>query len=223
MTGLNLETFLHLLRADLGAWATLGVIALLLGLMTWTSWGSRRALRKCLVLSIAAHVGLVLYGSTLPIVMLTLPSSESNPTTRDRIRQIRVAPWVEGSEEPSADGRAGDRVAEWDRSHEPLALADASITWPRPDPPVSEAIERSQPTIPTVPEVAPEVNPDMSVSLEARAMPPEAESTAPTPHEVAPGDPGEVAAAAVSKEHTPGPEPSPLAPAEGRLLRDRAR
>src|SRR5207253_2066929 len=54
MTGLNLETFLHLLRADLGAWATLGAVALLLALMAWTSWGSRRALRKCLMLSITA-------------------------------------------------------------------------------------------------------------------------------------------------------------------------
>ncbi len=70
MTGLNLETFLHLLRADLGAWVTLGLIGLVLALMAWTSWGSRRALRKCLVLSIMAHVGLALYGGTVPMVLL---------------------------------------------------------------------------------------------------------------------------------------------------------
>src|SRR4051812_8887371 len=68
MTGLDLETFLQLLRADIGAWASLALVVGVLALMTWTSWGSRRALRKCLVLSIAAHVGLVLYGSTFPIV-----------------------------------------------------------------------------------------------------------------------------------------------------------
>src|ERR1700744_4950460 len=68
MTGLDLETFLQLLRADVGAWATLGLVVVVLALMTWTSWGSRRALRKCLVLSIAAHLGLVLYGSTLPAI-----------------------------------------------------------------------------------------------------------------------------------------------------------
>ena len=62
MTGLNLEGFLHLLRADLGAWVTLGLIAGVLALMAWTSWGSRRALRKCLVLSVLAHCGLALYG-----------------------------------------------------------------------------------------------------------------------------------------------------------------
>ena len=66
MTGLNLESFLHLLRADVGVWTTLGVIALLLALMTWTSWGSRRVLRKCLVLSVASHLVLGFYGSTLP-------------------------------------------------------------------------------------------------------------------------------------------------------------
>ena len=42
MTGLNLETFLQLLRVDLGAWAFLGLIVLILGLTMWTSWGRRR-------------------------------------------------------------------------------------------------------------------------------------------------------------------------------------
>ncbi|MBV8229887.1 MAG: hypothetical protein JO329_07885, partial [Planctomycetaceae bacterium] len=201
MTGLNLEMFLHLLRADLGAWATLGAIVLLLGLMTWTSWGSRRALRKCLVLSIAAHVGLALYGSTLPFLLLMLPTSESNPASRDRIRQIRVSPWVEGSEERSADGRAGGRVWEWDRSREPLALADVSIARPRPGAPESESIARSQPAAPTLPDAAPEVDPDVAAAPEARAMPPEAEaSPAPALPGAAPAAAGEVPEVAVAKE-----------------------
>src|SRR5215218_8764843 len=100
MTGLNLETFLHLLRADLGAWATLGLIAVLLALMTWTSWGSRRALRKCLVLSIVAHLGLVLYGSTLPMVLLALqPKAKPGPSS-ERIRKIRVTPRTEMAGRP---------------------------------------------------------------------------------------------------------------------------
>src|SRR3954469_17958816 len=76
MTGLNLETFLRLLRADLGAWASLGAIVFVLALMTWTSWGSRKVLRKCLVLSVVAHVGLALFGSTLPMKLLGLRSKE---------------------------------------------------------------------------------------------------------------------------------------------------
>ena len=72
MTGLNLESFLHLLRADLGAWALLGLVVCVIMVMVWTSWGSRRALRKCLVLSITAHLGLALYGSTFLFLLLAL-------------------------------------------------------------------------------------------------------------------------------------------------------
>ena len=42
MTGLNLESFLHLLRADLGAWTVLGVVVSVLALMTWTVLVARR-------------------------------------------------------------------------------------------------------------------------------------------------------------------------------------
>ena len=222
MTGLNLEMFLHLLRADLGAWATLGAIVLLLGLMTWTSWGSRRALRKCLVLSIAAHVGLALYGSTLPFLLLTLPASEASPASRDRIRQIRVTPWVEGSEEPSAEGRAGGRVREWDRARGPLALADVSLARPRPAAPESESIARSQPAPPTLPDAAPELDPDVSAALEARARPTETEaSSAPALPGAAPAAAGEVPEVAVAKEDAPSPEPSPLDRPASRLVGDR--
>src|SRR5215217_4466270 len=96
MTGLNLERFLLLLRADVGAWATLALIALVLALMTWTSWGSRRALRKCLVLSVAAHVALVIYGGSLPMVLLVRSSFDKSEPSRERIRQIRVQPLTEG-------------------------------------------------------------------------------------------------------------------------------
>src|SRR5438105_5972816 len=92
MTGLDLESFLLLLRADLGAWALLGLGTLVLCLLAWLSWGSRQALRKCLALSIIAHAGLALYGSTIPAVLRVL-----RPALRDRapdrhIRKIRVSP-----------------------------------------------------------------------------------------------------------------------------------
>jgi hypothetical protein len=90
MTGLNLETFLQLLRADIGAWLTLGLIVGLLGLMAWTSWGSRRALRKCLVLSIAAHVGLVIFGGSNPGLFLAGGGGLSQ-SDQPKLRSIRVA------------------------------------------------------------------------------------------------------------------------------------
>src|SRR6185312_12968700 len=99
MTGLDLESFLHLLRADLGAWASLGAIAIVLALMTWTSWGSRRVLRKCLVFSLVVHFGLVLYGSTVPVVNQTMRTDDDHDENQDRIRQIRVSPWTDGSEQ----------------------------------------------------------------------------------------------------------------------------
>ena len=61
--GLDLEPFLRLLRADPGVWLTAGAIVVILAIMAWTSWGSRRALRKCLVLSILAHLGLIVYSN----------------------------------------------------------------------------------------------------------------------------------------------------------------
>jgi hypothetical protein len=101
MTGLDLESFLLLLRADLGAWALLGLGTLVLCLLAWLSWGSRQALRKCLAMSVIAHVGLALYGSTVPSVLRVL-----RPASRDRapdrhIRQIRVSP-VLANEPPNA-------------------------------------------------------------------------------------------------------------------------
>ena len=58
MTGLDLESFLLLLRADLGVWLMLGLAILGLAFLVWSSWSSRRALRNCLVLSLAAHLAL---------------------------------------------------------------------------------------------------------------------------------------------------------------------
>jgi len=103
--GLDLESFLLLMRADLGAWALLGLGTLVLGLMAWLSWGSRRALRKCLALSVVAHAGLVLYGSTVPSVFRALSSVSRDPARGRHIRQIRVSPVATKGDPP-----AGNRV-----------------------------------------------------------------------------------------------------------------
>src|SRR5437763_1544164 len=148
MTGLNLESFLHLLRADLGAWTVLGVVVFVLVLMTWTSWGSRRALRKCLVLSITAHLGLALYGSTFLIVLLALqPKALDEEASRARIRQIRVAPWAdeEDAQRRPGERRAGTRVMPWDRPRETLALADPKVEPPRPAAPGAAVLAPVQP------------------------------------------------------------------------------
>src|SRR3954470_11180759 len=94
MNGLDLESFLLLLRADLGTWALLGIGTLILALLVWVSWGSRQVLRKCLALSIVAHAGLALYGSTIPSVFRALQAGGRDPAEGTHIRQIRVSPAV---------------------------------------------------------------------------------------------------------------------------------
>jgi hypothetical protein len=223
MTGLNLETFLHLIRADLGAWATLGVIALILALMTWTSWGSRRALRKCLVLSVAAHVGLVLSGSTLPVVLLALSSQPKREPSPERIRQIKVTPSTEVAERPGspgAPGRAGRRVDPWDRPRDSLVLAEPKVEPPRPEIPGPDALPPS-PTPVAPPEAStPDVNPPASATPES--PPSEVPDPSPPPTEAAPSAPGEIAAPVVVRRSEPDADGSPFDQSQGRRARDRA-
>ena len=72
MTGLDLESFLLLLRADLGVWLMLLLAILGLVFLVWSSWRSRRALRNCLVLSLAAHLAVVVFGTAFPGLAWTL-------------------------------------------------------------------------------------------------------------------------------------------------------
>ena len=131
MTGLDLETFLHLLRADLGAWATLGVAGVGLALLVWSSWRSRRVLRRCLVLSLAAHLGLVMYGSTVPAVRKAVRGGTADPTDREHIRQIRVAPLVESGDDDGA-GRPGGGGEGLVGGATPGACGLRSRLWPIP-------------------------------------------------------------------------------------------
>src|SRR5271157_5415164 len=103
MTGLDLDIFLNLLRADLGAWAVLGLGTIGLAFVVWSTYGSRQALRKCLVLSVAAHFGLVLYGSTIPSVRWAFGTNRRDAAQRAHIRNIKVALKNEASGKPMED------------------------------------------------------------------------------------------------------------------------
>jgi len=161
MTGLDLESFLLLLRADLGTWVILGLATLGLALLVWTCWNTRHALRNCLVLSLAAHLGLVVCGSTIPAVMWALGADRRDAADRSHIRQIRVAALVEPQDDPGA-GRAGpraanaqdvrSRAARWDLVTAPLALADAPLHVARPNArdqaqPVQRGEQKSAPPV----------------------------------------------------------------------------
>jgi hypothetical protein len=145
VTGLDLESFLLLLRADLVTWAVLGLGSLALALLVWSCWGSRRALRKCLVLSLAIHLGLVLYGSTVPAVRSALRGAPAEAADRPHLRKIRVTPQVDSSR-PGSGGtksrRDGESAVAGDPSrpsgpqlelaNAPLRLSDASLRVARP-------------------------------------------------------------------------------------------
>ena len=137
MTGLDLESFLLLLRADLTTWMVLGLATLGLAVLVWSSWRSRRALRNCLVLSLAAHLGLVLYGSTIPAVMWTVGQVRRDAHDRSHIRQIRVAPLREsktsaGGTQVAESSQVRQAAERWDVASAPLKLADASLKAVRP-------------------------------------------------------------------------------------------
>ncbi len=218
MTGLDLESFLHLLRADLGAWASLGLVLLVLALMAWTSWGSRRALRKCLVLSIAAHIGLLLYGSTFPIMMAVL-GDKARPEAEGPPVRVQLAPSGGESPDPggriSPDGRPARAVANWDRAGEPAGLAGPTGRAPRPGEPVPAGGREPGRTTPAA--LAPE-----AVVLEVNPPPPTAPTNlaGPTPPApaptVAPGDPAEVPAAVADRATGPAPAESIAAAARSR-------
>ncbi|QEH37218.1 hypothetical protein OJF2_58050 [Aquisphaera giovannonii] len=205
--GLDLETFLILSRTDLGMWASIGVGTLAMGLLVWSCWGSRRALRKCVALSVAAHAGLALYGSTVPSLYRSIGMRGRDAAEDDRhIRRIRVAPVssADGREPasgrpevgpaPSASSRPPDLVLE------PLALASALPAEARqeglraretPGPDLSPSSEPSPHAPVPIARATPAVAiPATTSSPEARAAPAPAEpavaSAAPTA--IAPGD-----------------------------------
>ena len=194
MTGLDLEMFLQLIRADLGAWASLGVVVLILSVMTWTSWGSRRALRKCLALSIAAHVGLIAYGGSSPVVLriLRLGTVERKPPAP--VERVRVTPLVEPIKKANEpDGRPARNISAWDQDRGPLALAEPTriVAPPTPTPSTAPSPSRTEPS-PIVPEaVAPEVAAPALPAVEP--APPVASKPAEPPPSVAPADASEVA------------------------------
>jgi hypothetical protein len=140
MTGLDLESFLLLLRADLSTWVILGLSTLGLTLLVWACWNSRHRLRNCLVLSLAVHIGLVVCGSSVPAVMWALGGKRPSLADRSHIRQIRVAALVEPGQRtrtestPSSAGprppdtpNARTRDPRWNLVTAPLTLPDAPL------------------------------------------------------------------------------------------------
>ena len=145
MTGLDLESFLLLLRADLSVWLMLGLAVSGLGLLVWGSWSSRRALRNCLVISFAAHLAFVLFGSAFPGILWRLTPNRRQPNERSHIREIRVAALVDpasrrapesivssGTTKLRGEEKAKAHGPRWDLLDIPLPIADGQLRVGRP-------------------------------------------------------------------------------------------
>ena len=200
MTGLDLESFLHLLRADVGAWLSLGIVVGVLALMAWTSWGSRRALRKCLVLSVLAHVGLAFYGGTVPLALVNDSLADPTNPVPERIRRIEVSQEREPGKPASKEGRP-DGIASFDKLAEPLILEDRKQEAPReekrPDP---LEVERAEPTPLEIASTAPRDVETPVVAPEDRPKPDDTSPAPPTLNVTATDpDPDEIAPAIVNE------------------------
>ena len=79
MNGLNLEAFLKLLGADSTFWVSAGTIATLLGLGAWAVRGRTPMISRCLALSLASHVGLMVYGGPQAARWLVADSRSTAP------------------------------------------------------------------------------------------------------------------------------------------------
>ena len=215
MTGLNLETFLHLLRTDPLVWTSLGVVVSLLGLMLWTSLRARRLLRRCLAMSVLLHVGLIATGGQTEWGQRFLRQLDMSGPAEARVEsmsRIQVESDLgDGSagreglaERESASvsedtGKSSRGLAVWDRPSlkatsrlvaEPLAMAGAL----RPALERPEAVRREEPseTEPIRPEVA---NPEpmavpVSEPVESRAGEMELAAAAETESEIDPAELG---------------------------------
>ncbi|WZO95705.1 hypothetical protein EP7_002673 [Isosphaeraceae bacterium EP7] len=203
MTGLDLESFLHLLRADLGAWAALGAAALALAAIAWTTWGSRKALRKCLVLSVAAHVGLLIFGGTLPAngpgggLVQAVGASGLVDSARVRVRPVfeGAGDGQGGETQAGGKGPGGGGGPAFDRPSESIALADAPVPLARPErSPSQPAPVAPAPSSLPAASAAPEVDsPAPSASPEDRPVALAASEAA--PDRAAPADVSEIAQA----------------------------
>lgn len=222
MNGLDLETFLSLPRVDLGAWVGIVLVATILSLLAWWSWGSRRALRKCLGMSLAAHLGLIAVGGSFPAVREGV-GLDREGAGRMHLRSIRVQPLAADSSDERGTSASGASAI--DRAPPTAALADGLPRFtPRDVFPAANAADlASAPPQPTLapPNVVPEggVNDRAPARPEPRA-PDRAAPNAATP--LAP-DLAELAgSAANSAPSEPAPSPPPaLLPRDRRLRMER--
>lgn len=138
MTGLDLETFLRLVRADRVFWVGAGAIAGVLLLLIWAARGRSKSLQRCLVLSLAIHVGLVVYGGPSAIDLLSperIGLIGGDPeAAQERIRSIELVGGADSRSEQQIDSaQSHPATAASDRGSQPAKLLEFDPQAPLPE------------------------------------------------------------------------------------------
>lgn len=176
MNGLDLEPFLKFVQTDIAVWLLLVLALLVMVIAIWAGAGSHKALRKCLILSIVAHILLVRYGepvewtrSGLGVLSTSLEQATAEaPPVPPGIRSLEILD-LQNINDPTgpANGQAGGKTGQGGgRSARGILPGEISETLPeinpntirpdRPDAPIAEIAlnDRTKfntPDLPTAP------------------------------------------------------------------------
>jgi hypothetical protein len=187
-------------------WFGLVGITLTLTFLLWTRWGRYRLVRKCLILSLLAHVLFALYSSTVNVVV-AFSATPAEPPTPIRVERIDL------SEKPVTKDAPPDRPAPvWDRS-ETRAPIESPRTLEQPAETPAQDPERTEPAPPPLPEMLPdpemERKPAEMPAPELRASP--VDVAAASAEKFAP-EPGKARKADAPNEPQPAARSLPVAP-----------
>ncbi|HID77943.1 MAG TPA: hypothetical protein EYP56_18345 [Planctomycetaceae bacterium] len=181
-------------------WLGLAVLTLGLLAMLRTRWGQSHRLRKCIILSLVAHLVFVGYATTVRIVT----SAPLPPVEPVRV-VIAEQPWEVEPLEPTS----ADEPAPWDRFARPLELAPEPLQVARAQPatsPLSRRADRPKTaSLPTDPPLEP-VTPSGPQAPQPEMLQPEPLAAAP-PARPTP-EPIDVPAA----QRQEGPQPNEFRP-----------
>lgn len=180
----------------------LGAITVTLLLLMWTRWGQYQPLRKCVILSVVAHLLLAAYTSTVQVVL------SGNPQSTEPAMRVSSVEVVEEDLESAPE--VAEQPVPPEEPWELLATDD-----PAPAPDVTEP-NREETSEPALDEPPPAESVDLAADLAAAPIEPDAAQTPePSPAELdAPAEeasPAEDAAAIEAPEPEQRPdEPEPL-------------
>jgi hypothetical protein len=109
-------------------WAGLGVLTIVLLLLMRTRWGQYKPLRKCVVLSIMAHILIAGYSTTVRLSAMTTAPPRPEAT-------IKVASIGEFFEDPAAPESKPKPDKPWEKfADEPMVRPEAAeLSQPQPD------------------------------------------------------------------------------------------